>query len=63
MIIKGMFETHGQPDAVRLGIAAHGQVLAAIKRGEPEAARRAMAAHLHESRAIFPDRVITSRRG
>ena len=61
MIIKGMFETHGKPDAVRLGIAAHGRVLSAIKRGDPEAARRAMAAHLHESRAIFPDQAITSR--
>ena len=63
MIIKGMFESHDTPDAVQLGIAAHGRVLNAIKRGKPEAARRAMAAHLRESRAIFPDQTIRSQRG
>jgi DNA-binding FadR family transcriptional regulator len=63
MIIKGMFESHGTPDAVRLGIAAHRKVLAAIKRGQPEAARRAMAAHLRESRTIFPDQAITQPNG
>jgi DNA-binding FadR family transcriptional regulator len=62
MIIKGMFESHGTPDAVQLGIAAHGRVLAAIKQGKPEAARRAMAAHLRESRSIFPDQTIRSPR-
>jgi DNA-binding FadR family transcriptional regulator len=63
MIVKGMFESHGTPDAVRLGIAAHRKVLAAIKRGQPEAARRAMAAHLRESRTIFPDQAITQPGG
>ncbi len=63
MIVKGMFESHGTPDAVRLGIAAHRKVLAAIKRGQPEAARRAMAAHLRESRTIFPDQAITQPSG
>ena len=63
MIIKGMFESHGTPDAVQLGIAAHGRVLNAIKRGKPEAARRAMAAHLRESRTMFPDQTIRSPRG
>jgi GntR family transcriptional regulator, transcriptional repressor for pyruvate dehydrogenase complex len=63
MIIKGMFESHGTPDAVQLGIAAHGRVLSAIKRGKPEAARRAMAAHLRESRTVFPDQTIRSPRG
>src|SRR5580700_1616284 len=63
IIIRGMFSSHGHPDAVRLGIEAHRKVLAAIKRGQPEAARRAMAAHLRESRSIFPDRAIRSPRG
>src|SRR5580658_400153 len=54
MIFKGMFESHGTPDAVRQGIAAHEKVLKAIKRGQPEAASKAMAAHLNESRSIFP---------
>lgn len=56
MIVKGMFETHGLTDAVDLGIAAHGRVLAAIERGDAASARRAMAAHLHESRQLFPAR-------
>src|SRR5580692_4854133 len=63
IIIRGMFSSHGHPDAVRLGIEAHRKVLTAIKRGQPEAARRAMAAHLRESRSIFPDRAIRSPRG
>jgi GntR family transcriptional regulator, transcriptional repressor for pyruvate dehydrogenase complex len=62
MIIKGMFESHGSPDAVSLGIAAHDKVLNAIKRGQPEAASRAMAAHLNESRSIFPEQAIKPRR-
>ncbi len=63
MIIKGMFESHDTPDAVRLGIKAHGRVLKAIKRRDPEAARQAMAAHLSESRAIFPARAIRPQGG
>src|SRR3984957_12352922 len=63
IIIRGMFSSHGHPDAVRLGIEAHRKVLTAIKRGQPEAARRAMAAPLRESCSIFPDRAIRSPRG
>jgi GntR family transcriptional regulator, transcriptional repressor for pyruvate dehydrogenase complex len=63
MIIKGMFESHGTPDAVRLGIEAHTKVLQAIKRGQPEAARKAMAAHLAESRSIFPEQAIRAKPG
>ena len=54
MIIKGMFESHGTPDAVRLGIEAHGKVLQAIRRGQPAAASRAMAAHLSRVPFDFP---------
>lgn len=57
-IIKGMFESHGTQDAVRLGIEAHTRILDAIKRGQPEAARQAMAEHLDESRLIFPEQAI-----
>jgi GntR family transcriptional regulator, transcriptional repressor for pyruvate dehydrogenase complex len=62
MIVKGMFSSHGTPDAVRLGIEAHGKVLRAIRRGQPEAASRAMAAHLSESRSIFPEQAMRGRR-
>jgi DNA-binding FadR family transcriptional regulator len=61
MIIKGMFESHGTPDAVRLGIEAHARILDAIKCGQPEAARKAMAEHLAESRTIFPEQAIRPR--
>ena len=62
LIIQGVFESHGTPDAVRFGIEAHGKVLRAINRGQPEAAMRAMAAHLNESRSMFPEQAIKARR-
>jgi GntR family transcriptional repressor for pyruvate dehydrogenase complex len=63
LIVEGVFESYSSADAVRIGIAGHGRVLRAIKAGDPAAARRAMAAHLHESRQVFPERVMQRPRG
>jgi DNA-binding FadR family transcriptional regulator len=63
MIVEGVFESHSTSDAVRTGIVGHTQVLEAIKRGDPGGARRAMAAHLHQSRQMFPERVVQRPRG
>lgn len=63
MIVEGVFESHSTSDAVRTGIVGHVQVLEAIKRGDPGGARRAMAAHLHQSRQMFPERVVQRPRG
>jgi GntR family transcriptional regulator, transcriptional repressor for pyruvate dehydrogenase complex len=62
LIVEGVFESYSTSDAVRLGIAGHTRVLQAIKRGDPGAARRAMAAHLHQSRQVFPERVVQQPR-
>jgi DNA-binding FadR family transcriptional regulator len=58
LIVRGMFESHGTPDAVSLGIEAHKKVLRAIERHDPPGACRAMAAHLRESRLVFPEQVV-----
>lgn len=63
MIVEGVFESHSTTDAVRTGIAGHGEVLAAIKRGDAGSARRAMAAHLRQSRQMFPERVVRRPQG
>jgi GntR family transcriptional repressor for pyruvate dehydrogenase complex len=62
LIVRGMYESHGTPRAVSLGIEAHKKVLRAIERGDPSAARRAMAAHLKESRLVFPEEVVRRQR-
>lgn len=59
LIVKGMYESHGAPEAVSSGIAAHRKLLRALQRRDPAAARRAMEAHLHESRTVFPEGLVS----
>jgi GntR family transcriptional repressor for pyruvate dehydrogenase complex len=58
LIVRGMFESHGDPAAVSRGIKAHTNILRAIQKRDPAAARRAMAVHLRESRLSFPEQVV-----
>ena len=61
LIVKGMFESHGTPDAAVHGISAHRRILRALERRDPAATRRAMLSHLRESRQVFPEKLVAGR--
>ena len=55
LIVRGMFESHGDPDAVLSRASRRTPTSCArSKKRDPAAARRAMAVHLRESRQSFP---------
>jgi GntR family transcriptional repressor for pyruvate dehydrogenase complex len=60
-IVAGVFESHGFDTAVRAGIADHERILTAIENNDPDGARRAMVEHLHASRKLFPEQVVSDR--
>jgi GntR family transcriptional regulator, transcriptional repressor for pyruvate dehydrogenase complex len=60
-IVAGVFESHGFDSAVRAGIADHERILAAITDKDPDRARQAMVEHLHASRKLFPEQVVSGR--
>jgi DNA-binding FadR family transcriptional regulator len=60
-IVAGVFESHGFDSAVRAGIADHERILAAIADKDPDRARQAMVEHLHASRKLFPEQVVSGR--
>jgi GntR family transcriptional repressor for pyruvate dehydrogenase complex len=63
LIVKGMYESHSSAEAVSRGLAAHANVLRALKKRDPAGARRAMVAHLRESRQVFPEELVRAADG
>lgn len=63
LIVEGMYESHGAPEATSGGIAHHSRILARIEKGDARGAIRAMREHLRESQLLYPDDAIARASG